>query len=142
MNRSTAHGTTTRALVHEAVLLPGLPEQLQHSRVAQARHGHRHPPRGLPFLPDLERRAPLGDHPRRDATGSSRGGDRRRLLAHAVASLGFPDPYLAGSFLAVLDGLVTVKIGAGADVRPGRRRHGSRLRAPGEEAKLIWLAKS
>jgi hypothetical protein len=53
------------ALVREAVLLPGLPEQLQHSRVAQARHGHRHPPRGLPFLPDPEHRAPLGDHPLR-----------------------------------------------------------------------------
>lgn len=49
------------ALVLEPVRLPGLPEQLQHPRVAQARHGHRHPPRRLPALPlHPERRAPLG----------------------------------------------------------------------------------
>jgi hypothetical protein len=47
--------------VLEPVRLPGLPEQLQHPRVAQARHGHRHPPRRLPALPlHPERRAPLG----------------------------------------------------------------------------------
>ena len=86
------------ALVREAVLLPGLPEQLQHPRVSQARHGHRHPPRGLPFLPDQERRAPLGDRRR----------PRRVVVRRVVPRRGRREEAGAGAFLHLMLLLATL----------------------------------